>query len=173
MDPKGEATKPTETLFVVSVAPVLASIQKTRGDSPAANDPKHSPKSLGELTPPADHKVSATHVIEPDRYCWPHSEAMIGREIDAFTSRLARFTNKGATPMAQAEQLADRLVKRDRDADDRRLCLECRHLSGHTPGAWRCQDWQRACTAIDARGASIPGDLVCTLQRCDGFTAAH
>jgi hypothetical protein len=111
-----------------------------------------------------------TATPDPDRYAWPNSPAMTGAEIDAFTSRLTGFTTQGATP-AQAEQLADQLVQRDREADDRRLCLECQHLSGHTPGGWRCRNWQRAGVAMDARGAGLPGDLVRTLQRCAGFQA--
>ncbi|HXE23004.1 MAG TPA: hypothetical protein VN617_11825 [Rhodoferax sp.] len=102
----------------------------------------------------------------PDRDCWPHSDAMNGAEIDAFTARLARFTDKGLG-LADAERLADRLVIRDRESDDRRLCLECMHL--HRGG--RCGNWQRAGVAMTARDARLPGELVQRLQRCDGFMA--
>ena len=70
---------------------------------------------------------------DPDRWAWPHSEAMNGREIDTFTARLARFTDKGLM-LDDAEKLADKLVTRDRESDDRRLCLECVHLAGHAAG---------------------------------------
>ena len=31
----------------------------------------------------------------------------------------------------EAGRLAERLVQRDRDGDDRRACVECRNLAGH------------------------------------------
>lgn len=105
-------------------------------------------------------------IDDPERWCYPHSTAMTGSEIDAFTARLARFTDKGLTT-DDGEALADKLVTRDRESDDRRLCLECLHLAGYA-GSWQCRNWQRAGVAIKARDAGLPGDLVRTLQRCDG-----
>lgn len=90
-------------------------------------------------------------------------------ELDAFTARLARITDKGLT-LADAESMTDMLVIRDRDADDRRLCLECVHLTGRRAGAWHCNNWRQAEIAIQARGAQLSGDLVRLLQRCDGFS---
>jgi len=87
-------------------------------------------------------------------------------EIDTFTARLARFTDKGLT-LADAEQQADRLVIRDREGDGRGLCLECAHL--HGAGRWRCGNWHRAEVATQLRDAHLPGALVLTLQRCPGF----
>ena len=105
---------------------------------------------------------------DPDRWAWPHSAAMNGAEIDAFTARLARFTERGLG-LDDAEKLADKLVTRDRESDDRRLCLECVHLAGHAAGAWGCRGWQRAGVAIKSRDAGLPSELVSKLQRCDGF----
>ena len=102
-------------------------------------------------------------IDDSDRWCRPHSDAMTGREIDTFTARLARFKAKGVTH-ADAEHLADKLVTRDRESDDRRLCLECTHLS--RAGAMRCAQWQRA--GLGAAG--IPAGMAIQLQRCDGFT---
>ena len=101
---------------------------------------------------------------DPDRWCWPHSEAMNGREIDTFTARLLQFTRRGlAEP--EAESLADKLVKRDREGDARRLCLECAHLKSGG-GRWACNQWRLA-----GQGApGLPADLVRQLQRCDSFT---
>ena len=124
-------------------------MQKTGSETPAANDP-------------------AAAMPDPDRWCWPHSEAMNGREIDTFTARLARFTDKGVN-LDDGEALADKLVTRDRESDDRRLCLECVHLAGHAAGAWGCRGWQRAGVAIRSRDAGLPSELVSKLQRCDGF----
>lgn len=114
----------------------------------------------------ANDPAAVTH--DPDRWAWPHSQAMTGREIDTFTARLHHFTRRGlAEP--DAEKLADKLVKRDREADDRRLCLECVHLAGHAAGAWGCRNWQRAGVAIKARDAGLSAALVNQPQRCDGF----
>ena len=94
---------------------------------------------------------------------------MTGAEIDTFTARLHHFTGRGlAEP--DAERLADKLVTRDRESDDRRLPFECIHLAGYA-GTWGCRNWQRAGVATKARNAQLPATLVVQLQRCDGFTA--
>ena len=144
-----DATEPTKPGFVGFVAPDMAPMPKTRGDAPAANDP----------------------AADPDRWAWPHSQAMTGAEIDTFTARLARFTDKGLS-LDDSEALADKLVTRDRESDERRLCLECTHLGGYGATSWRCGNWQAATVANRARDVQLPGELVRTLQRCDGFTAS-
>ena len=100
---------------------------------------------------------------DPDRWCWPHSDAMNTGEIDTLTARLSHFTRRGLTEL-ESEKLADKLVPRDRESDDRRLCLECAHLAGRA-GAMRCAQWQRA--GLGAAG--IPAGLHLVLQRCDSF----
>jgi hypothetical protein len=87
-------------------------------------------------------------------------------EIETFTARLLRFTAKGLA-VRDSEELADRLVIRDRDQDTRTACRECRHLAGHGVGAWRCGNWQ---TASIARAPQLPTGFAVQLQRCDGFT---
>lgn len=113
----------------------------------AANDP-----AIQAKTPP-DGKVTARvgATADPDRWCWPHSTAMTGTEIDTFTTRLARFTDKGFS-LDDSEALADRLVARDRDGDDRHLCAECAH----------CRFGMRCAKKLAAL------DI---LQRCDHFTS--
>ena len=142
------ATEPTKPGYVGFVAPDMAPMQKTKGDLQAANDPAPAASAA-----PAD----------PDRWCWPHSTAMNTGEIDTFTARLARFTDKGLS-LDDSEALADKLVLRDRESDDRRLCLECAHLAGRAR-AMHCAQWQRA--GLGAAG--IPAGLHLVLQRCDGF----
>ncbi|NQW93786.1 MAG: hypothetical protein HQ446_07095 [Polaromonas sp.] len=105
-----------------------------------------------------------------DRWAWPHSQAMTGREIDTFTVRLHQFTGRGLVE-PDAERLADKLVKRDRVADDRRLCLECDHLAGRAE-VWGCRNWQRAGIASMARQAQLSAALVNQHKRCEGFTAS-
>lgn len=96
---------------------------------------------------------------DPERWCWPHSPAMNAPEIDAFMARLVRFTDKGLST-EEAGRLADKLVIRDREGDDRRLCLECAHL--HGAGRWRCGNWR----AADVPAQGLARDLVLMLQRC-------
>lgn len=134
----------------------VATVAVAKCQKQAANDPAPKPDTLA--------------IVEPDRWCWPNSTAMNGAEIDTFTARLARLTDKGLT-LNDGEALADKLVTRDRESDDRRLCLECTHLSVYAVNAWRCRNWQRAGVAIRARDAQLPRDLVQQLQRCDGFMA--
>ncbi len=82
-----------------------------------------------------------------DRWCWPSSGAMNTAEIEMFTVRLRHFTSGVA---AGAEALADLLVERDRNADYRRLCVECRHCQAGT----HCQ-----------QGMAVMSEL----QRCNQF----
>ena len=190
--PDTHATKPTKPPeqaggagFVGFVAYPLAPFQKFEASEAAANEPMTQP-------PPGDFGLSADPIplrlagvkwggapgfnpfdnpfdackdpapADPDRWCWPHSTAMNTAEIDTFTARLASFTNKGLS-LADAERTADRLVIRDREGDDRRLCLECSHLQGH--GRRRCGNWQAADVAREA----LAPELVTMLQRCSGF----
>ena len=95
----------------------------------------------------------------PDCWCWPHSSAMNTGEIALFTRRVARFGELGMSP-SEADTQADKLLIRDRDNDDRRLCLECTHLrSGSRCGARTVANMPKG-TPIDA----LP-----ILQRCDQF----
>jgi hypothetical protein len=106
---------------------------------------------------------------DPDRWCWPRSSAMNGLEIGTFETRLHKFTEKGLA-RKDGEVLADKLVLRDREQDDRRVCLECKHFGGHGAASWRCGNWQAAGIALRSRDAQVPAALVVQLQRCDGFT---
>lgn len=155
--PDTHATKPTETLFVGFVAYPPATLQKIGAVDPVAVIPETPAANDGP--PPA-----IAPATDPDRWCWPHSIAMNGREIDTFTARLARFTDRGLN-LDDAERLADKLVQRDREGDDRRLCLECAHLQGW--GRWKCGNWQ----AADVARQGLARDLVMTLQRCPGYGA--
>ncbi len=82
--------------------------------------------------------------------------------------RAALFQRRGLSAL-DAELLADKLVTRGREGDDRRLCLECAHLAGHA-GMWGCRNWQQAGMASMARQAQLSPALVIQPQRCNGFT---
>lgn len=89
---------------------------------------------------------------------WPPADAA---ELERMAQRTEQALKAGLTPH-EAEALADALHQRDREGDDRRLCLECRHLRADDEG-WRC---------ASARGLRGPlaRDLVVRLRhRCPGF----
>jgi hypothetical protein len=135
-------TKTTETVFVVSVGTVNSYVEKL---TDAAND------TIRDL----------------DRYCWPNSTAMNSQEIKNFKARLDKFTLKGLD-LDAAEKLADQLLNRDRDGEDRCLCFECRHLSRYA-GSWRCGNWKAAGIAHRSMDAKLPVAVVLILQRCNGW----
>ncbi len=138
-------TKTTEKIFVVSVGSPIAHLEKISGAKDSANDP----------------------VLDLDRYCWPYSTAMSSQEIETFKRRFDKLITKGLE-QCFAEKIADQLVKRDRDGDDRRFCLECKHLSRYL-GSWRCSNWKIAGVAFRSKDAQIPVTLIRTLQRCIGW----
>jgi len=171
-------TKPTKPSFVGFVGSDSVFMQKIEGDSAAAND---LTQAVGPMDKPPVAMSVATQILfssgtlstalssepaelsDPDRWCWPHSSAMTGLEIDTMVERTALFNRRGL-PALQADLLADKLVTRDREGDDRRLCLECTHLR-RAGGAMRCAQWQRA-----GLGAlNLPAGLAMQLQRCEIF----
>ena len=76
-----------------------------------------------------------------------------------FLDRRARLIRWG-WPEPEAEALAERLVVRDRDADDRVSCADCRH---YRPG--RCGNHRTA----GLHSGDVGRDLAAMLQRCPGF----
>ncbi|MEJ8813382.1 hypothetical protein WKW77_20005 [Variovorax ureilyticus] len=136
-----DATKATEAPFVAFVAPPPAPLQNFEVSADVVNDPAFD---AGDM----------------DRWCWPHSGAMTGAEIELMLARQALFSSRGLR-VADAEALSDSLMRRDREMDDRRLCLECANLRGKT-----C-----AVPAIAGAGAIVQA-LVRLPQRCAGFEAA-
>lgn len=87
--------------------------------------------------------------------------------VSSITSaRVAVFADKGLNP-DDSLVLALRLALRDQERDDRRVCLECAHLSGGGRN-WSCSQWRKT----GMKGPATPFDLVDILQRCAGF-AVH
>jgi hypothetical protein len=80
-----------------------------------------------------------------------------------FLDRRARLLRWGWSE-AEADTLAERLARRDRDADQRASCTECRHFK---PG--RCGNPRRAGLLASELGR----DLAALLQRCPGFAASE
>ena len=91
-----------------------------------------------------------------------HAGGWDDAEIQAFTTRVMLFMRRGANT-TDADDLAERLTLRDREADDSRLCLECRHYRPN-----HCSNHVNA----GLRVADLGRDLATTLQRCSGFQSA-
>ncbi len=84
---------------------------------------------------------------------WPDGD------ISRFLDRRARLLRWGRSE-AEAEKLAERLTKIDREHDERVSCVDCRH---YRPGS--CGNHRRA-------GLNVPQvgfDLASLLQHCPGF----
>ena len=92
---------------------------------------------------------------DPDRWCWPNSPAMNGREINLFSIRLEQFRPLGVG-LDSAEKLTDRLVIRDCDMDDRIVCFECCHLRN----GWRCMNWRNAGAWVHHSNSKLQNDFV-------------
>ena len=182
--PDAHPTKPTEPGFVGFVGTLDGHIQKIKVGAASAND---APgvwnvyvragtssqtvakfRSASLALDAAQRAAGVSPLRDPDAGCGPNSAAMNGSEIDTFTARRHRFADKGL-PRDAADALADNLVLRDREKDDRRVCFECKSFTGHGPLSWRCANWDVAGVAIRSFDAQLPADLVTQLQRCDGF----
>lgn len=118
----------------------------------------------GSYSCPANDEKDGGRHAEGAQLPSPEQLAPPGQAVDVFTARLALFTDRGLS-MGDAKAIAERLAKRDLEQDERRLCMECMHLSGGT-NSRRCSQWQKIGLI---RGAAIPGELVMLLQRCAGF----
>jgi hypothetical protein len=101
---------------------------------------------------------------DPARWCWPAVQdldaPMNPGEVETFTARmflLMRFGMKAR----RAEELADKLKRRDRQGDDRRACIECQRLNT----ARVCTAWRQAAIG----GPQVGRDLLTLLQRCPAF----
>jgi len=130
-------------------------------------DSKNKVLSVLAVPPPVElekPEFASTLTEDSDRWCWPHSVSMSGPEIEKFTARLERFNYFGIYG-GVAEILADRLVVRDREDDDRSLCLECAHLRR----VLSCVNSRNAGISIQHSDSKLPSDFVIQLQRCPGF----
>lgn len=153
--------EPQQRLSVATVATVAVATAPDK----AANDPAHAQDFGSGMSDTQADVLALTTDPDPDRHSWPHTTAMNTAEIDAFNARVHLFTRHGLD-QTQAEGVADGLVIRGRGGDDRRLCLECRHLRG--VGPYRCGNARAADVHAD-----LARDLVLTLQRCHGYLDAR
>jgi hypothetical protein len=103
-------------------------------------------------------------------------------EIDTFICRRHKLTEKGLS-LEDAEVVAETLLFRDREIDNRRLCLECVHLQGDKQQGWLCAKIRYAqgnkngqpllaVHPMNRQGMVLPMEYVYQLQRCDSFQGA-
>lgn len=98
-------------------------------------------------------QCAAVEDLDVSAVAW--TDADIGRFLD----RRARLLRWGwAEP--EAEALADKLVRRDRETDSGVTCAECQH---YRPG--RCGNHRQA----GLHAPDVGRDLAARLQRCPGF----
>jgi hypothetical protein len=95
----------------------------------------------------------------PDpRQSWSHYTPATADEIMRMLERTEMFERMGLAP-DEVDLAVDRLHLRDREGDDRHLCLECQHVRADATN-WRC----------GALRGPIPREWVATqLQRCPSF----
>ena len=104
-------------------------------------------------------RCSGNPFMTPDQGDECHEGGWDDAEIDTFMARSKRFSVNGRS---DAEHLAERLTLRDRQADDRRMCVECRELEA----SGRCAAARRG-AFISANRRLEPAPNV--LTRCPAF----
>ncbi len=108
---------------------------------------------LALLTAPRPYRLGQA---DADRCHSPHWD---DAEIATFVARVSLFVRRGLPP-TDADDLAERLVLRDREGEPLRACVECSHYrSGH------CANHLRAVL----RSRDVGCDFARLLQRCAGF----
>lgn len=108
----------------------------------------YPPEGFGATCPAFDGKAPVTVATRPymltrEQGDACHAGSWDDSEIATFTARVLSFVRRGIRP-TDADDLAERLILRDRGGDNRRLCLECSWLgdlgrctaaaSGRLPG---------------------------------------
>ena len=146
---RNAANPGTETLVVDANSRGFAALRNLLND-PLSKQPCGFSQDSQDSQGVPDRKASG-----PD----PFAVAWTEGDIDRFLARRARLLRWG-WPEPEAEALADRLVRRDRDLDARVSCADCRH---YRPG--RCSNHRRAGLSTPDVGRVLAG----LLQRCPGF----
>ena len=114
----------------------------------AANDPAPAKPETPEVT-------EAGTSVTPD---------LTPREADLLARRVETFIRRGQS-QELAEQRAEKLLVRDRERDDRRLCLECVNYSQGLCRAAIRAGLGTGTVSVDVRA------IHAKLQRCEGFEA--
>jgi len=151
--PLPTSTVKTDETRVLSVSSVgLAANSELSGEVSSVSSAP--PGRLSETSPALGNPYLT---VEQANEC--HACGWSDDEIATFSAREARFRQLRRT---DAEHLAERLTLRDRQADDRRMCVECRELeiSGRCAAARRGE-----IPGADRRLEPVPH----LLMRCEAF----
>ncbi len=122
-----------------------------------ANDERAEPNA------PVAARASGNPYLTPDQGDECHACGWDDAEIGRFLARARRFSLSGRL---DAEHLAERLTLRDRQSDDRRMCVECSELEP----SGRCAAARRGAIAGADRRMEPVANM---LMRCAGFTATE
>lgn len=112
---------------------------------------------------PLAARASGNPYLTPEQGDECHAYGWDDAEIGRFLARARRFLLSGRL---DAEHLAERLTLRDRQSDDRRMCVECRELEP----SGRCAAARRGAIAGADRRMEPVANM---LMRCARFTATE
>jgi hypothetical protein len=175
-----EGTGGTSRLHAPSARPTLPGVTgDIRGQLPAskietqADHPEMSPLSHHELEEVGHRKPRIDALVPLVPPVPPDNDAIRARgedgdelqaQADPFIERRDQLGRAGLH-QDDAALMAWKLERRDREHDERRLCIECQHLFGDADG-WRCFRWRQR----QVFSPAIPSDMVTSiLHRCGGF----
>lgn len=96
-----------------------------------------------------------------------HAQPWTDEEASTFVRRRAALLERGLGEV-DADDLAGQLHLRDVEGDDRRRCVECRHLAGKASTGWECRE-----PTASGFGPGLPLELVTISQRCPAFLSAE
>lgn len=149
----------------VSIARGTARTDKSPVSSVSSAAPEHIPASC-DTSPCAaaePARRSGNPYMTPEQGDECHQGGWDDAEIEVFLARSTRLRARGR---ADAEHLAERLTLRDRQADDRRMCLECRELDV----GGRCAAARRGALAHADRLFAPTQNI---LMRCPAFRGSE
>ena len=89
-------------------------------------------------------------------------DAMTDEEIERASKRHQIFAK-----LRNCDELIDTLLKRDREALDMIMCVECAHI-GKSGYGWQCSNAIKAQVSTNPKDY-VPRQFVFMLQRCPGF----
>lgn len=96
-----------------------------------------------------------------------HAQPWTDEEASTFVRRRAALLGRGLGEV-DADDLAGQLHLRDVEGDDRRRCVECRHLAGKASKGWECRE-----PMASGFGPGLALELVTKSQRCPAFLSTE
>jgi hypothetical protein len=152
------AVRPGDVLVECARAGVIL----RRGSAPGKLKLTGPAEAVQRLTPlVAQHKAALLEALAEQRLIASGYVPATGQELSRMAARTEAFERMGLSA-PEADALADLLHLRDREGDDRHLCIECVHIRASGVG-WRCAALRPIPSAWVAR----------QLQRCPTFKGAE